>query len=201
MTTKAKVGAIVAAMGIITAIAVPASAAAPPAAAGSAATATVLAATVTAPQLQPWPVLRQGHNSSWPAVTVRSLQYLLKSRGAKLTVDGVFGSKTRTAVIVFQRAHHLAPNGVVGPATWKALVVTVKLGSVGPAVRAVQDQANFRNGKNGHSLNVDGVFGSKTRAWVIAFQRAVAQDIHGFPVDGIVGPATWQALVTEFLSG
>jgi peptidoglycan hydrolase-like protein with peptidoglycan-binding domain len=206
MTTKAKVGAVFATMGIVTALAVPATAATgatagtPPAVAPASAAAT-LAASVKAAHLQPWPVLRQGPNSSWPAVTVRSLQYLLNAHGAKLAVNGAFSAKTKTAVVAFQRAHHLTPDGVAGAATWKALVVTVKRGSTGPAVRAVQDQANFRNGKTGHSLDVDGVFGPKTRAWVIAFQRAVAHEIAGFPVDGIVGPSTWQALVTEALSG
>ena len=98
-------------------------------------------------------------------------------------------------------ARHLTANGVVGVATWRALLVTLKLGSTGPAVRAVQDQANFRNGRNGHSLDVDGQFGAKTAAWVRGFQRAIAQEIPGFPVDGIVGPLTWQALATEALSG
>jgi peptidoglycan hydrolase-like protein with peptidoglycan-binding domain len=200
MTTKAKIGAVFATMGIVTAIAVPATAAAAPAVARAPAAA-VLAASAQTAHLQPWPVLRQGANSSWPAVTVRSLQYLLNAHGAKLAVNGVFGAKTKAAVVAFQRAHHLTPDGVAGAATWKALVVTVKRGSSGPAVRAVQDQANFRNGKTGHSLDVDGVFGPKTRAWVIAFQRAVAHDIAGFPVDGIVGQSTWQALVTETLSG
>ncbi len=150
----------------------------------------------SAQALQPWPVLRQGANSSWPKVTVRSLQYLLNARGAKLTVDGIFGAKTRAAVVAFQRAHHLPADGVTGAKTWGALIVTVKLGSTGSAVRAVQDQANFRNLRNGHSLNVDGIFGPKTQAWVRGFQQA-----EGFKADGVVGPLTWQALVTESLSG
>jgi len=151
--------------------------------------------------LQPWPVLREGSNSLWPPVTVRSLQYLLDARGARLAVDGQFGSKTRTAVIAFQRAHGLSASGVVYPATWQRLVVTVRQGSIGPAVRAVQDQVNFRNNKNGHTLTVDGVFGPKTKAAVTAFQRAMSAQIHSFVVDGVVGPQTWQALVTEALSG
>ena len=146
--------------------------------------------------LQPWPVLREGRNRPWPPVTVRSLQYLLNARGARLTVDGIFGAKTRAAVVAFQRAHHLPADGVTGAKTWGALIVTVKLGSTGPAVRAVQDQANFRNLRNGHSLNVDGIFGPKTQAWVRGFQQA-----EGFKADGVVGPLTWQALVTESLSG
>ena len=207
-TTKTTIGAVAATAAIIAATTIPATAAsAAPATtatgARAAVTATALAAaaTATAPALQPWPVLKQGANSGWPKVTVRSLQYLLAAHGAKLTADGVFGPRTRQAVLAFQRARHLTANGVVGVATWRALLVTLKLGSTGPAVRAVQDQANFRNGRNGHSLDVDGRFGAKTAAWVRAFQRAVAQEIPGFPADGIVGPLTWQALVTEALSG
>src|SRR6185437_5867585 len=160
MTTKKQIGAIVLATGTLAAgLALPAAAA--PAVPVTAASTATAASTVTvkatraasAQALQPWPVLRQGANSAWPRVTVRSLQYLLNSRGAKLTADGVFGAKTKAAVVAFQRARHLTADGVVGAKTWGALVVTVRLGSTGPAVRAVQDQANFRNGRNGHSLN------------------------------------------------
>ena len=203
MTTKTTIGAVAATAAIIAATAVPATAAtASRATATATTTATALAATaVKAPQLQPWPVLKQGANSGWPRATVRSLQYLLVAHGAKLPVDGVFGHQTKLAVVAFQRARHLTANGVVGAATWRALLVTLSRGSTGPAVRAVQDQANFRNGGNGHSLDVDGRYGAKTVAWVRAFQHAVAQEIPGFPVNGIVGALTWQALVTEALSG
>jgi peptidoglycan hydrolase-like protein with peptidoglycan-binding domain len=104
-------------------------------------------------------------------------------------------------VLAFQRAHHLKASGVADAATWRAVIVTVHRGSSGPAVRAVQDQINFRNNRNGHTLNVDGVYGPKTQAAVRAFQQGVSFDVRGFPVDGIVGPLTWQALVTETLAG
>ncbi len=151
--------------------------------------------------LQPWPVLREGRNSPWPPVTVRSLQYLLKAHGARLTADGAFGHATKAAVVAFQRSRKLPATGVVRAATWRALLVTIKRGSKGPAVRAVQDQINFRNGKNGHTLNVDGVYGRRSEQAVRAFQKAMSAEIPGFRVDGIVGPQTWQALVTEALSG
>lgn len=181
------------------------------AAAGLAAAPAVQASTVTAAPaatsvlhatvaLQPWPVLRQGSNSMWPPVTVRSLQYLLNARGARLQVDGQFGPRTKAAVVAFQRARHLTANGVVARATWLRLIISVRQGSTGSAVRAVQDQINFRNNRNGHTLNVDGIFGPRTRTAVINFQRGIAFEQHGFPVDGIVGPLTWQALVTEALS-
>lgn len=172
-------------------------------AAGSVATvsATLMSATVPAQALQPWPILRQGPNSLWPRVTVRSAQYLLNAHGARLRVDGVFGASTKAAVLKFQRAHRLTADGVVGPKTWRALIITVRAGSTGSAVRAVQDQINFRNNRNGHTLNVDGIFGPRTAAAVRAFQQAMSHQVRGFPVDGIVGPLTWQALVTEALSG
>lgn len=39
----------------------------------------------------------------------------------QLAVDGVFGGHTLGAVQVFQRHHHLAADGVVGPLTWGKL--------------------------------------------------------------------------------
>jgi len=163
--------------------------------------AALVSATAPAQALQPWPALSQGPNSLWPPVTVRSLQYLLNAHGAKLAVDGQFGPRTKAAVITFQRSHGLAATGVVNAGTWRSLIVTVRQGSTGPAVRAVQDQINFRNNKNGQTLTVDGIYGPRTAAAVRAFQRAMSIEIHGFAVDGIVGPQTWQALVTEALSG
>ncbi len=176
-------------------------AALPAAGAVSASPATLMSATVRAQALQPWPVLRQGQNAAWPEVTVRSLQYLLSAHGAKITVTGTFGATTKAAVIRFQHARHLTADGVVGANTWRMLIVAVREASTGPAVRAVQDQINFRNNRNGHTLTVDGVFGPKTLAAVRAFQQAMAHEVRGFPVDGVVGPLTWQALVTEALSG
>lgn len=180
--------------------AVPAAQAAVPTAAAGV-SATLASRASVAQALQPWPVLKQGTNSVWPHVTVRSLQYLLNTRGARLAVDGQYGPLTRAAVLAFQRSHGLPATGVVNAATWLRLVVTVRQGSTGPAVRAVQDQINFRNNRNGYTLNVDGIFGPKTATAVRAFQRAMSAEVRGFAVDGIVGPQTWQALVTEALSG
>ena len=166
----------------------------PVSAAHAATTATTTAATAAAPAvaLKGWPVLRQGANSTWPKVTVRSLQYLLDAHGAKVAADGVYGVKTTAAVIAFQRAHHLAVDGQVGPKTWTALIETVKLGSTGYAVRAVQDQMNQRASKYGYRVAVDGIFGPITRLSILAFQAAGK-----ITADGIVGAVTWQALVTE----
>jgi peptidoglycan hydrolase-like protein with peptidoglycan-binding domain len=148
-----------------------------------------------------FPVLRQGPNVNWPQATVRSLQYLLRARGHSVTVSGTFGAQTRAAVVAFQRSRHLVADGVAGAQTWAALIITVRQGSRGDAVRAVQDQINFRNLRDGHTVDVDGIFGPRTRRAVIGLQQGFAIEMPGFTVDGVVGPQTWPPLVNEALSG
>ena len=156
-----------------------------------------LSAQIPVSGLPTWPVLRQGSNAAWPAATVRSLQYLLNAHGARLAVDGVFGPRTDSAVRSYQRAHGLLVDGIVGPQTWSSVIITVQRGSTGPAVKAVQDEANSRGpNRQGPPLAVDGIFGPKTDAWVRAFQDAIGGHVIGFKEDGIVGPLTWSLLVT-----
>jgi peptidoglycan hydrolase-like protein with peptidoglycan-binding domain len=128
------------------------------------------ASVISASVLQPWPSLRVGAAGE----PVRSLQYLLNARGAALIVDGTFGPRTKAAVMAFQRSHGLVANGVVDRATWLKVIVTVRRGSIGSAVRAVQDQLNFRNlsGLRSGLLAVDGIFGPKTDAKMHGFQRS-----------------------------
>lgn len=201
MKRSTRIGSAALAAMAAAALGAPLASAAQAAPAASIARATVTAQASATAMTIAWPVLREGANAQWPLVTVRSLQYLLNARGAHLAVDGIFGPKTKAAVIAFQRAHRLQSDGVVRAGTWRALIITVRYGSRGSAVRAVQDQANFRNLRDGHSLDVDGIFGPKTRAWVIGFQKAMRTMIPGFAVDGIVGPQTWNALIGEALAG
>jgi hypothetical protein len=49
-------------------------------------------------------------------------QELLDAAGAHLPVGGYFGAETERAVATFQSRHRLAPSGVLGPATWRALL-------------------------------------------------------------------------------
>ena len=150
-------------------------------------------------QLSPWPLVRQGDEEH----PVRTLQYLLRARGHTVVVDGIFGPITEAAVRAFQQEKHLAVDGVVGPITWAALIVTVRQGSQGDAVRGVQEEFQFRNlsGDPSKGLAVDGNFGPRTDAAVRGFQQALHADIPSVTVDGIVGPVTWQALVSGMLSG
>jgi peptidoglycan hydrolase-like protein with peptidoglycan-binding domain len=114
-----------------------------------------------------------------------AIQHLLRQRGYSLTVDGSFGPITESRVISFQRSKGLAADGVVGPRTWTALVVTVQRGSRGQAVVAAQKLLTHR----GYTLTADGVFGAMTATKTQAFQQS-----RGLTSDGIVGPRTWAKL-------
>lgn len=69
----------------------------------------------------------------------------------------------------------------------------IRRGSTGPNVVVIQTSLN-RIAQNYPAIPkipaVDGIFGSRTEASVIAFQQ-----IFGLTPDGIVGPSTWYALV------
>jgi len=47
----------------------------------------------------------------------RRIQTLLSNAGYKVSVDGVIGPQTKNAIIQFQRANGLVPDGIVGPVT------------------------------------------------------------------------------------
>src|SRR4051794_10997462 len=79
--------------------------------------------------LSPWPVIQIGHHGH----PVETLQFLLRARGHQLTVDGVFGPLTAAAA----KAFGLTSDGVINPQTWMALVIQVKRGDRGDAVRGV----------------------------------------------------------------
>jgi len=72
----------------------------------------------------------------------------------------------------------------------------------GDAVKGVQEEFQFRNLSDDPSkgLRIDGMFGPATEASVRGFQQALSLDIPSVTVDGIVGPITWQALVSGMLS-
>lgn len=127
----------------------------------------------------------------WPVVArplhgpvVRAVEHLLMHHGHHLTPDGSFGPRTEDAVRAFQHHRGLLVDGRVGSETWAALVVTVRKGRKGDAVRAAQVLLV--------DVTVDGIFGPATDAAV-----RTAQHHLGVAADGIVGPLTWQALVTN----
>lgn len=105
-----------------------------------------------------------------------------------LVATGRCGDLARTAQYLLR--HHgfaVAADGTVGNQTWPRLIVTVRAGDSGDAVRAVQRR--LRSLPEISTLEVDGTVGPRTDAGVRAFQKALNDRNHvTTPVDGIVGP-------------
>lgn len=130
--------------------------------------------------------------------TVLYLQQSLTKLGYNSgSIDGIFGSKTQTAVKAFQKDKGLVVDGIVGNSTWTAIDNALQnpqtpihpmlsIGSIGDSVRYLQvclDKLGYK------PAQIDGIFGSKTETAVKAFQKA-----KGLVVDGIVGEKTWLAI-------
>ena len=128
-----------------------------------------------------WPLIKEGDRDSEESNGVFKVQTLLRHHGYDLEADHIFGPVTVGRVRAFQQDRGLVVDGIVGPQTWSALVVTVAHGDSGEAVRAVQSQWRF--------IDHDGVFGPVTDGLVRRFQEQ-----SGLAVDGVVGPQTWRAM-------
>jgi peptidoglycan hydrolase-like protein with peptidoglycan-binding domain len=121
---------------------------------------------------------------------VRAIQGLLLAHGIPASIDGVFGMATRDGVKTFQTSRALTADGVVRDTTWAKLIVTLRTGSTGEAVKVVQRQLNEKRAAH---LAVDGVYGTATRTAVITFQKHIGMTPHGD-----VGPVTWRKLIWHF---
>ncbi|MEG4321047.1 MULTISPECIES: peptidoglycan-binding protein [unclassified Microcoleus] len=162
------------------------------------------------------PALKLGSRGS----DVTELQAALKLLGFYPdNVDGIFAQSTAQAVSKFQEAAGIAPDGIVGQDTWNRLfpatpgaienpiantpatpenseispqpqttnLPVLRRRMRGPAVRELQERLRA---KGFLRASADGVFGRETEAAVKAAQRK-----YQLPADGIVGRATWEALL------
>ena len=137
-------------------------------------------------------------------------------------VDGIFGSRTEAAVRKFQEVFNLTPDGIVGSATWYAIVrlytaVTqlselrsqgqqfyainwsppggLQPGDTGEKVRLLQYMLSVLSAyiSSIPPVTIDGIYGSATRAAVLAAQRRFR-----LPETGTVGAQTWNAIYDQF---
>lgn len=139
-------------------------------------------------------------------------------------VNGLFEASTEDAVRAFQRQFGLTDDGVVGRATWYAIEriygavksladlnsegvpiedVTLVLGEElregesGIGVRELQYFLSFISNFNNsvRAVDVDGIFGPRTKASVEDFQYDSE-----LPVTGVVDQTTWEAILRTYKS-
>lgn len=132
-----------------------------------------------------------------------------------VSVNGTFDEQTQNAIFAFQTAYGLPVTGVVDDATWNLLFdayygaiqsltpeqigtsvlpfpgTFLKLGSTGPDVEQLQEFINVAANVYVEipEVPLTGVYDENTRDAVYATQA-----LFGFPINGIVGPLTWDAL-------
>jgi N-acetylmuramoyl-L-alanine amidase len=130
---------------------------------------------------------------------VEDVQRLLSDLGLPLDADesGVFGPETERAVRGLQQRHGLPADGIVDHETWQVLVAaSYRLGDRllfltrpllrGDDVRDLQQRLNRLGFDAGSD---DGLYGPLTVRALSGLQADV-----GLPVDGILGPATLDAI-------
>ena len=136
--------------------------------------------------------------------------------------DGIFGSRTEASVRAFQQIFDLTDDGIVGPATWYAIVrlytaVTqlselrsqgqqfysinwsppdsLQIGSSGEKVRLLQYMLSILSEyiDTIPTVSIDGIYGQATQAAVLAAQRRFR-----LPETGTVDAATWNEIYDQY---
>ena len=112
------------------------------------------------------------------------------------TVDGIFGSQTEASVRAFQEIFDLTPDGIVGPATWYALVRLYTAVTSLSELRSQGQQFYSINWEYPNSL-YEGDSGDKVRhlQYMLSVLSAYISEVPPVEVDGIFGPATRNAVI------
>lgn len=169
--------------------------------------------------------LRIGSRGPYVVVVQTSLNRIAQNYPAipKLPlVDGIYGTQTEASVRAFQQIFGLDPDGIVGKATWYALVRIYtavnrlsELRSMGQQFYTINWEypRNLQEGNQGEKvrllqymlavvsefieevppITVDGIFGPATTNAVRSMQRWL-----GLPVTGIVDERTWDELYDQY---
>ena len=160
-----------------------------------------------------------GPPSGKPADTPDVLRLAYGSKGSKVKevqerlaalgyfagdANGEFYDSTYYAVIAFQKNNYLRADGIVGDATWARLfskdaiskvaslpsaVLRLKLYDKGADVTKLQQRLAMLGY---YTRKVDGVYTYYTYLCVRHFQK-----INNLTVDGVVGPQTWELLMSD----
>ncbi len=166
-------------------------------------------------------VLQQGDNNLGVSALQYYLSYLSEFYNSipRVSVDGIFGPTTTSAVIAAQNTFGLTPDGVVGEDTWRAIYnayigivstipleyvegntipfpgVFLRAGVESDDVRVLQEYLDFisRYIPEIPSVNPTGYFGTRTQDSVIAFQN-----YYGIPATGVVGPVAWGGITSLY---
>ena len=137
-------------------------------------------------------------------------------------IDGIYGARTEATVRKFQEVFDLAADGIVGPETWYAVVrlytaVTrlaelhsygqrfysiswnppdsLRQGATGEKVRQLQYMLEVLSNYIPEipSVTIDGIYGTATRAAVLAAQRRFR-----LPETGVVDKAVWDQIYDQY---
>jgi len=111
-------------------------------------------------------------------------------------VDGIFGAQTEASVRRFQEIFNLSPDGIVGRATWYALV-RYYIAVTSMAELRSQGQRFYANSWATSNPIDQGDRGVKVEhlQYMLSVLSAYIPEIPGIQVDGIFGPATRNAVI------
>lgn len=167
-------------------------------------------------------LLRKGDSGPEVSVIQYYLSYISEFVPSvpSVNIDGSFGDDTERAVIAFQEAFNLTPDGVVGEVTWDKMYniylgiieaitpefsqgVTIpyqgrilRIGSEGEDVRILQEYLSYISNTYTEIPKVtpDGIFGNATAEAVTAFQNLF--ELSG--TRGTVNSNTWNAITNVY---
>lgn len=140
--------------------------------------------------------VNQNNNIIQGRQSVRQVQRMLNYRyGAGLITDGIYGPRTRSALIRAVQTElnneynaNIEVDGIFGPST-KSAIPNLGYTDRGNLVRLLQAGLIVKGYNVG---TMDGVYGNQTRNAVINFQKR-----NGLTTDGIAGPNTFEKLLTK----